>query len=219
MRILEHDIASYHNVRHTYDPSRSMIWREICRHLQRYVREDGAVLDLGAGYGDFSRHIRAGTKYGLEQNGSLVRHWSDDVQPLIQSALDPFPLEDAVVDTVFASNFFEHFLLDDSCRILSEVERVLRPGGLFIAIQPNIRLEPGRYYDDYTHKTAFTEVSFSDFLASLGWRVRACEGRFLPLTMKSRLPKWGWLARLYLSLPFRPWAGQFLVVAETPANA
>ena len=218
MQTLEHDIATYHNVRHTYDSRRSLIWREICIHLQSYVSKEGVVLDLGAGYGDFARHIRARKKYGLEQNGSLVLHWSDDVQPLIQSALDPFPLDDSTVDTVFASNFFEHFLLDDSYKILSEVERVLQPGGLFIAIQPNIRLQPGRYYDDYTHKTAFTEVSFSDFLTSMGWQVRAREGRFLPFSMKSRLPKWGWLVRLYLALPFRPWAGQFLVVAERPPD-
>jgi hypothetical protein len=33
--------------------------------------------------------------------------------------------------------------------------------------------------------------------------------------MKSgRIPTAGWLVRLYLSLPFRPLAGQFLAVAE-----
>jgi hypothetical protein len=43
--------------------------------------------------------------------------------------------------------------------------------------------------------------------------VRA-EPRFLPFSMKSRLPKVGWLVSLYLALPWRPLAGQFLLVAE-----
>jgi hypothetical protein len=34
--------------------------------------------------------------------------------------------------------------------------------------------------------------------------------------MKSRLPTAEWLVRLYLALPVRPLAGQFLLVAEKP---
>ena len=36
----------------------------------------------------------------------------------------------------------------------------------------------------------------------------------MPFSMKSRLPVAEWLVRLYLALPFRPLAGQFLVIAE-----
>ncbi len=41
--------------------------------------------------------------------------------------------------------------------------------------------------------------------------------RFLPFSMRSRVPKWPWLVRLYLRLPFKPMAGQMLLVARTPA--
>jgi len=95
--------------------------------------------------------------------------------------------------------------------ILEQVHRVLVQGGILIIVQPNIRLQPGRYYDDYTHKSAFSEISFCDFLESLGWNVITCEGRFLPLTMKSRVPKPGWIVRLYLSLPFRLGQGSFFL--------
>ena len=218
MRISEREISTYHEMRHTYNSARSAIWREICRYLKRYVPEDSTVLDLGAGYGDFLLHICAEKKYGLESSNTLVHHWPNDVKAIIQSALDPFPINDHVISVVFASNFFEHFLIEECQTILTEVLRVLKPGGVLIAIQPNIRLQPGRYYDDYTHKTPFTEVSFCDFLKSLGWRILKYEGRFLPFTIKSPLPKWRWLVRLYLALPFRLFAGQFLIVAERPSN-
>jgi ubiquinone/menaquinone biosynthesis C-methylase UbiE len=213
------EISVYHQIRHTYDASRSMIWCEICQYLKRFVSENSTVLDLGAGYGDFLQHIRAEKKYGLELNKALIQHWPDDVKPIIQSALDPFPINDHVISVVFASNFFEHFLIEECRVILTEVFRVLKPGGVLIAIQPNIRLQPGRYYEDYTHKTPFTEVSFCDFLESLGWCILKCESSFLPLTMKLRIPKWRWLVRLYLALPFKPFAGQFLIVAERPSDA
>ncbi len=66
---------------------------------------------------------------------------------------------------------------------------------------------------DYTHVKAFSHVSLADFVVSRGFALAAVEKRFLPLTLKSRLPKSYWLTRLYLSLPWRPMAGQMLVVA------
>ncbi len=206
--------TAYHAVRFTYDPARASVWNAVSRYLQHFVSEEGALLDLGAGYGEFSRSIRARQKWALDVNAELVSHWGAEVRPLIQSALDPLPLSAGSCGAVFASNFFEHFTIGECRSILAEVRRVLRPGGKLIAIQPNFRLEPGRYFDDYTHVTAFTERGFADFLRSLGWEIVQIEGRFLPFSMKSRLPKWSWLVELYLALPFRPWAGQFLVVAE-----
>src|SRR5262249_22188874 len=154
-------------------------------------------------------------KWALDVNPALVEQWGPALTPLIQSALEPLPLEDGCVGTVFASNFFEHFTQDEGAAILAEAARVLKPGGRLIVVQPNFRLEPGRYFDDYTHRAIYTEVSFSDYLSALGWRVVHCEGRFTPFTMKSsRIPTGEWLVKLYLSLPWRPLAGQFLIVAE-----
>ena len=75
---------------------------------------------------------------------------------------------------------------------------------------------PRRYFDDYTHRTAYTDNGFRDFLRAHGWKTVHSEPRFMPFTLKSRLPAAGWLVRLYLASPFRPLAGQFLVVAEKP---
>ena len=199
-----------------YDPERAAVWRPICRYVQRFAREDEALLDLGAGYGEFSRFIRAREKWALDINPELPRYWAEGVRPLIQSVLAPLPFAPDALGTVLTSNLFEHFTLDECRTILQEVRRVLMPGGRLIIVQPNFRLEPNRYYDDYTHKTPFTDVGFTDFIRSLGWRVVHQEPRFMPFSIKSRLPKWGWLVDLYLALPYRPAAGQFLVVAENP---
>ena len=52
------------------------------------------------------------------------------------------------------------------------------------------------------------------FLAASGYEIVEVVPRFLPLTIKSRLPVWPALIRLYLSLPFRPLGKQMLVVAR-----
>jgi SAM-dependent methyltransferase len=207
-------LAAYHSVRFTPDPRREAVWRVLCSYLQRWVEPAGGLLDLGAGYGEFSRSIQSGQKWALDTNPELAAYWAPGTKPLIQSALEPWPLPSGGLATVFASNFFEHFTLEQGAGILTEIRRVLRPSGRFIAVQPNFRLEPRRYFDDYTHRTAYTDQGFADFLRASGFRVVHEEPRFTPFSMKSRLPVSETLVRLYLALPWRPLAGQFLVVAE-----
>lgn len=212
------DSRAYHRVRFTYDPRRAVLWRVVAGYVQRFIDPERGLLELGAGYGEFSRFIQAKRKWALDLNEELIEHWAPEVEPLIQSALDPLPLADACAGSVFASNFFEHFTVSEGEKILAETRRVLDPGGRLVVVQPNYRLEPRRYFDDYTHKAIYTDSSFADFLEAQGWRVVHREGRFLPFTIKSRLPVCGPLISFYLSLPFRPLAGQFLIVAERPTS-
>ena len=206
--------SEYHRVRLPFDPERAKVWRALCGYLASWVDPNAGLLDLGAGYGDFSRFAVASGKWALDLNPELIGHWEEDVQPLIQSALAPLPLASNSLGTVFASNFFEHFTSEDGARILLELRRVLKPGGRLIVVQPNFRLEPRRYFDDYTHKTIYTDEGFGGLLAASGFNVVRSEPRFTPFTMKSRWPKAEWMVDLYLRLPYRPLAGQFLAIAE-----
>ena len=212
-------VARYHDIRFAYDPRRAAVWRAIARYLQPWTNPTGAALELGAGYGEFIQSIPASRKWAVDVNPALRAQWGTSVTPLIQSALQPLPLESESVATVLASNFFEHFATEESARILAEVDRVLAPGGRLIVVQPNFRLEPRRYFDDYTHKAIYTDRGFQDFLRSLGWSIEHAEARFTPFSMRSRLPAAGWMVRLYLALPYRPFAGQFLVIAKKVAQS
>ena len=91
-------------------------------------------------------------------------------------------------------------------------------GGLFGLVQPNFRLAPGRYFDDYTHRTIFTDVSLTDWLSASGFEIAASVPRFLPLTVKSRLGALTFLVPLYLRSPWRPFAGQMFVLARRPGD-
>jgi len=217
--VAETFVNEYHRVRLPFDPERAKVWRALCRYLAPWVDPQSGLLDLGAGYGDFSRFSAASEKWALDMNPDLTGYWEETVHPLIQSALDPLPIASATVGTVFASNFFEHFTTDDGACILLEMRRLLKPGGRLIVVQPNFRLEPRRYFDDYTHRTIYTDEGFRGLLGASGFRIVHCEPRFTPFTMKSRWPKAEWMVDLYLRLPYRPLAGQFLVIAEPATNA
>jgi SAM-dependent methyltransferase len=119
-------------------------------------------------------------------------------------------------DFILASNFFEHFEWPVLDTMIREIVRVLTPSGRLAVIQPNFRIAANRYFDDYTHRAIFTDVSLNDWLRAAGLRIHTSIPRFLPLTVKSRGAGLTWLVPLYLRLPFRPLAGQMFVLAEKP---
>ncbi len=205
--------TAYHDIRFQYDPKRRQVWRAIARYLQHWVYRAEPLLELGAGYGEFSHEIHAANKWALDMNPALQQYWDPSVEAIFQSAMDPWPIP-ANLGTIFASNFFEHFTLEQGAEILTQARQKLRLGGRLICVQPNFRLEPHRYFDDYTHRQPYTDIGFCDFLRANGWSIIHCEPRFLPFTMKSHMPSAEWMVSFYLALPYRPLAGQFLVVAE-----
>ena len=60
----------------------------------------------------------------------------------------------------------------------------------------------------------YSLVSLADFLVANGYEVLEVRPRFLPLTVKSRLPVSPFLIGLYLASPFKPMGKQMLLVAR-----
>ena len=81
-------------------------------------------------------------------------------------------------------------------------------------IQPNFRYASRQYFDDYTHRSVFTHVSLPALLRAHGFRIVEVRPKFLPYSMReARVPITPFLVRAYLASPFKPLAGQMLVVA------
>ena len=86
--------------------------------------------------------------------------------------------------------------------------------GSLAILQPNWRYAYREYFDDYTHVSVYSHVSLADFLRAHGWEVLEVRARFLPLTVKSRLPVIPALIGLYLKSPFKPLGKQMLIRAR-----
>jgi SAM-dependent methyltransferase len=208
----------YYRTRFDHVPGRNEVWSVICRYLERYVPPRAAVLDLGAGYCSFINHIRAGEKHALDAFAGFVRYAAPDVRTHVGGCEDLGVFGSGQLDVVFTSNLLEHLSRAGVRETLTEIRRVLKPGGRLLLIQPNYRYCAREYFDDYTHQMVFSHVSMADLLASIGFRVDTVVPRFLPLTFKSRLPQWPWAVGVYLRLPVRPLAKQMLVVATRPVD-
>ena len=195
---------------------RNRVWLVLTSSFfSRWIAPMDAVLDLGCGYGEFINNIRAGQKWAMDLNPEAPRHIGKDVRFLHQDCSAAWPLPEASLDAVFTSNFLEHLPDQDSLkRALRQAHRCLKPGGRFIAMGPNIKYLPGRYWDFFDHHLALTERSLAEGLEMVGFKIERAIPRFLPYTLVGapRYPLF--LVRLYVLLPWLWWSigKQFLVV-------
>lgn len=196
------------------------IWKVLCeRFFQRYVDSGATVLEIASGYGEFLRHIRAQRKIATDLNPEAARFLPAGAEFHLGSATDLHWIDAASVDVCFSSNFFEHLpskeMLD---KVLSEVLRVLKPGGRYVAMQPNLRYAPGEYWDYYDHVLPLTHLSCREAFVKAGFEVSELIDRFIPFSTSSRLPQHPLLVRLYLACrpAWRILGRQFVIVARKP---
>lgn len=196
---------------------RQQMWDVLCRDFfQAWVPAGATVVEIGAGYCEFINHIGAARKFAVDLNPDTPQHANDDVT-VITSSTCAIDLPSAMADVVFASNFLEHLTREDILTTLREVRRLLKPGGQFLILQPNIRYCREDYWQFFDHITPLCERSLGEALASTGFVLRHVLSRFLPFTTQGRLPNSILLLKLYLRL--RPaWRlfGQQSFLVATP---
>jgi SAM-dependent methyltransferase len=178
------------------------------------VRKDDCVLDLGCGYGNFINQVVARRRIALDNWPGFPEFLASGVEAVVANATELDFLPDGGVDFVFASNLFEHLSREDLVHVLDMLSRKLSARGALTILQPNYRYAFKEYFDDYTHVAIYSHISLADFLTANGYDVVSVAPRFLPLTIKSRLPVSPWLIRAYLASPIKPLGKQMLITAK-----
>lgn len=213
-------VTGYHAAHLPENPARRVVWKVVAEHLARWVPRDGHVLEVGAGYCEWINHVSGTRRVAVDVWPEIRRYAAPGVETkVLDASRDLATLGAASFDAVLASNVLEHFDPGVAASVVEEVGRLLRPGGRFIIVQPNFRYSAKHYFDDYTHRSVFTDVSLANLLRAHGFTVDHVEPRFLPYSMRgTKLPIRSWTVRLYLRSPFKPMAGQMLIVASKPAG-
>jgi SAM-dependent methyltransferase len=207
--------STYHDVHLPEHPARAGVWRAIADYLAPWVPEGSRVLEIGAGRCHWINSVRASSRLAVDVWPDVARYAAPGVEARVLDAGRELPaLSAAHFDVVLASNVLEHFEPDTASRVVQEVATLLKSGGRLLIIQPNYRYAYRTYFDDYTHRAVFSDVSLTNLLRSHGFRIEVCRPRFLPYSMRhapGSVPPW--LVRAYIRSPFKPRAGQMLVVA------
>lgn len=207
--------ADYHGSRLTEDRRREVLWRCLWRYrFSAMVGPEDCVLDLGAGYGDFINAAVARRRIAVDAWDGFPAHLAPGVEHRVGSVTDLDFIAGGAVDFAFASNVFEHLTRDEFAIVLAALRRILSARGTLTIVQPNYRYAYREYFDDFDHKAIYSHISLPDYLVANGYEVFLVEPRFMPLTVKSRLPVSPLLIRAWLASPLKPGGKQMLVRAR-----
>jgi len=93
------------------------------------------------------------------------------------------PYENNLFDVVFSKSVIEHFRAPE--KLISEVKRILRPGGIVITMCPDWETNYKIYFEDFTHRTPFMVQSLHDIHQMHGFEEIIVEKfRQLPIVWK-----------------------------------
>ena len=139
----------------------------------RYFRYFGAarrVLDVGCGIGDFGRYRPHDTVevHGVDvDRGAIEQAKQYEIATRVDLESEQLPYQDGFFDAILAKDILEH--LQHPERVVVDLYRVLRPGGVLIASV--VMARPRRVWADYTHVRGFTSESAAMLLTDCGFRV------------------------------------------------
>ena len=199
--------------------ARAAVWSEIGPYVHRRLGSPDRLLDPAAGRCEFLNAVPAAERWGVD----LVDYEESWAQPgvrLVVGDVMEVELPEAYFGGIWISNFLEH--LPDQETVAAFLERMrdrLVPGGRVAVMGPNFRYCAKHYFDCADHTVILTHVGVEEHLYAAGFEIEAVDARFLPYSVRGRLPASPALTRRYLAAPlaWRLLGKQFLVVGRRAA--
>ncbi len=152
--------------------------QKLCNYLVKRYGLKGKLLDIGAGRGT---HCICFWRNGLDCVG---------VDKPYDFNEDLLPARAGEFDVVFTKSLIEH--IHNTGFLLSEIARVLKPGGLVICLIPDWETDYKMFYDDPTHVRPFTQKGLKQAFVLAGFKDVQVKGFYqLPF-----LWRWKWLTFL-----------------------
>ena len=126
------------------------------------IRKGDRLLDIGCGRGEFLKgFIACGVLgYAVDQSSAVTRYCSDAQYKSADIENEGIPYPDNFFDVVYSKSVIEHFHYPE--KLISEMYRVLKPGGLAITLCPSWEYNYRIYFEDYSHRTPFMLSSLRD---------------------------------------------------------
>lgn len=175
--------------------------------FQRYGIAPGSrLLDIGCGRGEFLKgFINCGVAgYAVDQSSVAKKYCPEAELRIADIENEGIPYPDGFFDVVYSKSVIEHFHYPE--KLVKEMSRVLKPGGLAITLCPAWEYNYRIYFEDYSHRTPFMLESLRDIQIIHGFEQVAVEffrqlpstwrGAAAPATAMAELTRW--LAPVFL---------------------
>ena len=126
------------------------------------IKEGDRLLDIGCGRGEFLKgFIACGVSgYAVDQSSVVQKYCPEAELRNADIENEGIPYPDNFFDIVYSKSVIEHFHYPE--KLMAEMYRVLKPGGLAITICPSWEHNYRIYFEDYSHRTPFMLSSLRD---------------------------------------------------------
>ena len=168
------DVYVHHHGTVTFkemEKSGTLIYKETCNrnndHLEDKWGKDWFIQTVSA-QGAPGSTIGTGLRLNLgcgysPQEGFINIDNRQEVKPdLVCDVLEGLPYEDNTVDEIMADDFLEHIPIGKTIQVVTEIWRVLKPGGLFKSSTPDAENGQGAFQDPH-HVSFWVENSWLYF--------------------------------------------------------
>jgi dolichol-phosphate mannosyltransferase len=164
--------------------------------IMEFVEERRPLLDIGCGSSRIILDLDGAVGFDIAQH--KLRWLRSRHDPLVGGSCEDLPFRDKSFATVINSEVIEH--VRDVPEVLTEMDRVLRPGGILIVGTPDYdrwlwhvlewiygKVLPGAYAHE--HITHFTQKTLAARLRAAGYEILACRYvGFCEMIFKARKP-------------------------------
>jgi len=144
------------------------------------------LLDVGCGRGEFIKGFKesGADAYATDQSETIKNYYPEIQFKNADIEKEGIPYPDNFFDVVYSKSVIEHF--HDPEKLMKEIFRVLKPGGIVITLCPSWEFNYKTYFEDYSHRTPFMLESLRDIQLIFGFEdVNVSFFRQLPSTWGS----------------------------------
>ena len=134
------------------------------------IQNNSSILDLGCGRGEFLNEF---INNGMEGHGIDISDFAIEFCPkakinVIDIEKEKIPYLDNTFDVVYSKSFVERFYYPE--KVFNEIYRVLKPGGTIITLTPEWQYIYLSFFEDFTHRTPFTNLSLREIQEMSGFK-------------------------------------------------
>jgi len=177
--------------------------KKLAKHIvTNYFVSNGTpnqkLLDVGCSSGTWLNCFRQMAQFDLHGIDLRDEHVDNIVFKPCDLEKERIPFDDNTFDFIFSKSVIEHVFNTDN--FISEVYRVLKPGGVVVIMTPDWVSCMDVFWDDYTHVRAFSRKSLRDAFIIHGFDKVDCEHFYqLPFVWRHR-----WLRVIPWLISFLP---------------
>lgn len=131
--------------------------------FNRYsIKKNSNFLEIGCGRGEFLKgFIACGVNgYAVDRESYANHRCPEAILKIADIENEGIPYPNSFFDVVYSKSVIEHFYNPE--KLIEEMYRVLKPGGLAITMCPAWEFNYRNYFDDYTHRSPFMLSSLRD---------------------------------------------------------